>query len=278
MLDNLISDIHKVILDPAKKATPKFIKEFKNDVGKAVEDWFSGREDEAPTLRMSNIGRPDRLLWFEMNRPVKEANSAQTRLRFLMGHLLEAALIYLIKEAGYKVTDQQKEIEIDGVKGHLDAKVNGIPLDAKTASAYAFTKKFSSIEALCENDDYGYIPQLSAYMDAEAAPHGYFLGINKNTSEVALLLLDEWNKIDSRKRIVKVKEIVKQESPPKELCYQPITEDNGNKRLDKRCEWCPYKDNKEFPCFPGLRAFQYSNEVRYYAEVVKKPRVEEISL
>ena len=42
-----------------------------------------------------------------------------------MGDILEALLILLTDLSGHEVTEQQKEVEIDGVKGHKDCRIDG---------------------------------------------------------------------------------------------------------------------------------------------------------
>ena len=208
-------------------------------MGNALLEWMEENSGNRKwTLRCSNLGKKDRLLWFESRDTSVQRTDPQLRLRFLMGHLLEALLIFFIKEAGYNVTDEQAEIEILGIKGHMDLRISGIPVDIKSASNYAFTKKFTSIEALKANDDYGYIGQLSSYMTPNNDPVGYFFVVNKNSTELTLIEMDEWDTIDIKKRITYLKKALKKDTPPKEKCYEPIKEDNGNKRLDKQCEWC----------------------------------------
>ncbi len=40
--------------------------------------------------------------------------------------------------AGHEVTDEQKEVELEGLKGHIDCKINGRVVDIKTASGFSF--------------------------------------------------------------------------------------------------------------------------------------------
>ena len=69
-----------------------------------------------PTLRMSNIGRPDRQIWYEINHAgPKEDIGAQAKLKFLFGDNWEAVLLFLAEQAGHKVEARQDEVVLDGI-------------------------------------------------------------------------------------------------------------------------------------------------------------------
>ena len=68
------------------------------------------------TLRMSNVGRPARQLWYEQNLPSQTSTASPSlQIKFLYGHLLEEILLMLVRASGHKVTDEQKEVGIKGV-------------------------------------------------------------------------------------------------------------------------------------------------------------------
>ena len=93
-------------------------------------------------LRMSNVGKPIRQLWYDL----KSEEEAQIPLdssvfiKFLYGHILEEVVLLLVKLAGHEVTSEQEEVDVDGVKGHMDCKIDGEVIDIKTASGFAFKK------------------------------------------------------------------------------------------------------------------------------------------
>ena len=107
-----------------------------------------------------------------------------TFIKFLYGHLLEEVVLFLVKLAGHKVTDEQKEVKVSGVYGHMDCKIDGEVIDIKTASSYAF-RKFKN-DTLKDDDTFGYLAQLSGYETAEKTKEGGFLVLNKESGELTL--------------------------------------------------------------------------------------------
>ena len=104
--------------------------------------WSKPRESSKKfTLRMSNVGRPLRQLWYD-NKNVSEPSviSAPTQIKFLYGHILEEIVLMLVRLSGHEVSSEQKEISVAGIKGHMDCKIDGEVVDIKTASGYAFRK------------------------------------------------------------------------------------------------------------------------------------------
>ena len=76
---------------------------------------------------------------------------------------------------------KQKEIDIEGIKGHMDCKIDDIVVDVKSASGFSFSKFRQGI--LREDDPFGYIAQLTAYEEAEGTTDSGFLVINKETDK-----------------------------------------------------------------------------------------------
>ncbi len=72
-------------------------------------------ERSGGAIRFSAMGKPDRQIWFD-SRPdpsVDEQLLPKVYLKFLYGDVIEQLFLYLAKEAGHSVTDEQKEIETD---------------------------------------------------------------------------------------------------------------------------------------------------------------------
>ena len=148
-LDTLVDDIYDTIgvLSDGKqiKIPNKLLEELGVDIASAVSEWATPvqrNKATTQTLRMSNIGKPERQLWFDMHED-KDADSElhpTTLIKFLYGHILEVLLIFFVKLAGHKVTAEQKQVSVKGIKGHMDCKIDGEVIDIKTASGYAFRK------------------------------------------------------------------------------------------------------------------------------------------
>jgi hypothetical protein len=226
---------------------------------------------------MSNIGRPARQLWYEYNLPSESSvPSPATQVKFLYGHILEEIVLMLVRAAGHKVSDEQKEIDVRGIKGHIDCKIDGEVVDVKTASKIAFNKFREG--RLREDDPFGYMSQLAGYEEAEKSSEGGFLVINKESGELCLYRPEELDKPNISKQIQDVRKALKLATPPAR-CYESVPDGKkGNMKLNRNCNYCSYK----FECYKdanngrGLRAFKYANGPTYLTHVEVAPRVEEI--
>ena len=112
-LDTVVEDIYKEVskISDGKtlKVTEKQLDEFAAGMKSAMKHWLTPREVKKPYLRMSNIGRPERQLWYDMKLDPKEnIIDASTQIKFLYGHLLEEVVLFLVNLSGHKITDQQK--------------------------------------------------------------------------------------------------------------------------------------------------------------------------
>ena len=282
-LSTLVKDIYAA-LNPLTKGeaiaiTDEQIDEFGESIKNALRQWARpGERNSQFNLRMSNIGRPARFLWFD-RRSSSEDNTMleSTMIKFLYGHMLEEILILFAKLSGHTVTDEQKQVEVSDVQGHIDCKIDGEVVDIKTASNYAY-KKFSE-QTLRDDDPFGYIAQLSGYEEAEGTTEGGFLVINKETGQLCLYQPGELDKINVKSKIGSLKKAIdSDEKPP--LCYQPVPEGKkGNMKLHRNCTYCNFK----FDCFEdanngkGLRVFQYAKGPMYFTRVTAPPKVQEIT-
>jgi len=281
-LDTLIEDIYSVVGElgegKAIDVSEEDLDKFGEFMRQALKDWLTPRANQKPTLRMSNIGRPQRQLWFDMKRDSYGGGvSPPTMIKFLYGHILERVVLFLTELAGHEVTDEQKEIKVNGILGHMDCKIDGEVIDIKSASGFAF-QKFAN-GTLAESDAFGYMAQLSGYEHAEGTNKGGFVAINKESGELALFRPEELDKVNIETKIRTVKKIIKSDSPP-ELCYQPIADGaSGNMKLPRECGWCPHKFecHKDSNDGKGLRVFQYAKGLTYLTKVEKLPKVEEIT-
>ena len=284
-LDTLVDDIYSTISTLTKgkdiKLTDQDLKVFGEDMANALKHWATPRgADKATvnTLRMSNIGKPSRQLWYDMNSKNVSARELEssTMIKFLYGHLLEVLVLFFVKMSGHKIDSEQKEISVSGIKGHMDCKIDGEVVDVKTASGFAF-KKFRD-GTLAEQDNFGYLAQLAGYEEAEGTNNGGFLVLNKETGELTLFKPEELDKPNIKERIKSIKSIVKKNKPP-EFCYEPIPEGKaGNMKLARGCTWCPYKFecHKDSNDGQGLRGFQYSTGPVYFTTIKKIPNVQEV--
>jgi len=234
----------------------------------------AGKPREA-YLRMSNIGKPDKQLWYEHQANIaKEELRPDTYIKFLYGHIIEALLLFLVKESGHIVTHEQAEVEIDSVKGHMDCMIDGIPVDVKSASKYGFAK-FKNGE-IYNDDPFGYIAQISAYAQANNKEEGAFLVMEKSLGKLTVMDVHSMEMIDAKARIAHMKEVVASDTPP-ERCYVPVEDGkSGNEKLCVQCSYCSYKEDcwSDANDGEGLYTYLYSTGPRYLTTVVKEPKVD----
>ena len=247
------------------------------NVGKAIHMLFNTRS-ENNNLRMSQIGKPDRQVWYNSRDIEKENLPAWAKIKFTYGHILEELLLLLAKTAGHKVKNEQLEVDIEGIKGHQDCEIDGVVTDCKSASAYSF-KKFIN-RSLINDDPFGYIAQLSGYVEAQGKDKGAFLAIDKQSGRLALMQVHNMEMINAKDRVVHLKDVVASDTVPSK-CYNDIPDGvSGNRKLDIGCSYCAYKvrcwsdANNE----TGLRKFIYANGPRYLTTVSKVPDVKEVEL
>jgi len=279
-MNNIIEDINKALesISLGKvDISEELIEEFGEEVKQALRDWSKSKPQTGFQLRVSNIGKPLRKLWFEKRKPNQnEPISPSLSLKFLYGHILESLVVFLVKLSGNKVTDQQKEVQINGIKGHLDCKINGTVVDIKSASKFAFNKFSKGL--LTEDDPFGYISQLSAYEHAEKTNDSYFLVIDKESGELCTYKPDDFDKPDVPMMVDSVKNWLDGEILP-DKCFPTKPEGKkGNEKINKNCGYCEFKREcyKDSNDGKGLRVFNYAKGPLFLATVKSEPKVEEI--
>ena len=285
-IDNLVQDIYDLAetkSHPARVPAEQIFKDFGSNMESILRDWLYPKDFSGGTLRMSNIGHPDRKLWYKHRKDKYKGErlKAHTLIKFLYGHLIEEMVLALTKLAGHDVTDEQKQAEVDGIKGSMDCKIDGVLTDVKSASPYGF-KKFKD-GSLIDNDPFGYVDQIKGYAHSEGVTDVGWLVMDKTNGHLTYLkydMADEsqwyWSKLNFfsiEERIKNIKKVVKSETPP-ERCYEPIADGkSGNMKLAVGCSYCAYKHE----CWgKDLRTFIYSTGPRYLTEVKFVPSVLEV--
>jgi hypothetical protein len=271
LLENLSNGEPLPITEEALDATMASMKE-------AILHWATPRpRDTDFTVRMSNVGKPSRQMWFEKHDPNGRGSvDGATQIKFLYGHVLEEIVLMLVRMAGHSVTDEQKEVTVNGIVGHMDCKINGQVVDVKSASKFAFNKFMKG--TLADDDPFGYLGQLAGYEKAEGTDEGGFLVINKESGELCMYVPDDLDKPNIDTKINTLLDELKLDTPP-ELCYTPTPDGKkGNMQLPKGCTWCKYKHqcHKDANDGEGLRTFKYSTGYKYLTHVEVEPKVDEI--
>lgn len=271
-INTLTEDIYRLLEKGTDEDITEKTKEFGERIGWLIHDRLKTRQEKR-TLRMSNIGKPDRMLWYEVRGSVnKEEFNGPTYLKFLYGDLIEEVVLFLAELSGHAVSDRQRQVTVDGIVGHIDAVIDGVLIDVKSTSPHSF-KKFKD-GTLREDDPFAYIPQLSGYLQGTGMDNGAYVAVDKQNGNICVMALEDIDTVDITARITHIKEVVQKEEPP-ERCFQPEPMGkSGNLKLPAGCSYCPFK----LECWKdvGLRKFLYSAGPVWMTHVEKEPEVPEV--
>ncbi len=274
-LETIVEDIYDLF-----RNRPKFhedrIKGFAEALASKIQERME-EEQGKPTIRMSQLGaKCNRQLWYKINVPeLAEALPPEARIKFLFGDILEEFLLFLAEEAGHDVKGRQDVLEIEGVRGHRDAAIDGTLVDAKSASSYSFAKFKDHLR--WEDDAFGYIDQLGAYLEGSQGDplitnkdEAAFLVIDKTLGKITLDIhpkrdIDYKEKVRDKRRIVNSPVV-----PPRAFFDKPEGK-SGNRKLGVECSYCSFKET----CWPGLRTYIYSKGPVYLTHVEREPKVGE---
>lgn len=278
-IETLVADIYALfteghVCDPENTAA----------LGQAIAEVVQARLQEAAKarepfrLRMSNLGKQDKQLWYEARREQfpSEPLEAPTRIKFLFGDILERVLLFLTVEAGHELTHSQRQVEVDGITGSMDGRIDGVLVDVKSASTFSF-QKFKTGE-LRRDDPFGYMWQLSGYSTGDTPPEtdpsdGAFLAIDKTLGHICLMKVpsEEFKLYDVPQRIDHLKSVIMNPEPPGR-CYDDVPDGkSGNMKLATGCSYCSHKSD----CWPDLKTYFYASGPRFLTTVVREPKVEQ---
>jgi hypothetical protein len=279
-LSNLADDIYQV-LSEGHEVSDAEATEFGTEIATLIKDRLEERLKPARefTLRMSNIGKGARQLWYDKRYGREEHLPPFTIFKFIYGDIIESLLLFLARISGHSVTDRQAKVVVDGIPGSIDADIDGVTVDVKSASNHAF-RKFAN-GTLAEDDPFGYMEQLAGYAEGRDTD-GAFLAANKETGHIAYLPVSReelQRTINVRERIKYLKEAVESDVEP-ERCYSDVEEgQSGNRKLGVNCSYCPHKSR----CWSdsngglGLRTFLYSSGPVFLTKVMREPKVKEVT-
>lgn len=278
-IETLIEDVENLFNGhtPDQEKLQRFAVSLSNAVANRLRESGNGRQSY---LRLSNIGKPARQVFYDIQgygpgaKFAPEQLAARDKLKFLYGDLIEELFLYLAEEAGHDVSDRQKRVEVDGVVGHLDAKIDSVVVDIKSASKFSFGK-FADGGLLKGDDPFGYIPQISGYATAENAPAAIW-AIEKERATQAIVHVPV---VDPTPKIRELRAALEKSEPP-EKCYEPVPHGkSGNKTLPTGCAYCSHKRQcwSDANKGQGLRVFNYSSGPVFLVEVFEQPRVDEIT-
>ena len=233
-------------------------------------------------LSFSSIGSPcSRKLWYKINEPKTARPLAPSDLlKFFYGDMIEELALAIAMAAGHDVKGQQDRLDVHGIKGHRDAVIDGMTIDVKSCSPYAF-KKFKEGN-LREDDPFGYISQLSSYVYAGQnddkvtdKTHGAFLAIDKQNGHMCLDVYDFTEELRTKEQeMLEAKELVAGDMPDERQKKVPQSKSSPNSKLPMMCSYCEFKKQ----CWPEARKFIYSTGPVYLVDVRSEPKVPEVSM
>jgi CRISPR/Cas system-associated exonuclease Cas4 (RecB family) len=251
-----------------------------NNIAMSANKRFSKPQEPRGYLSLSSIGTPcKRKLWYKVNKPgFGEPLSANLLLRFFYRDMIEELILSMVIASGHSMEGSQDRLNVHGIRGHRDCVIDGMTVDVKSCSPYAF-KKFKE-GTLRENDAFGYISQLSSYVYAGKddplvtdKTHGAFLAIDKVSGEICLDVHDFTEDLETKEEeMLAAKELVAGDIPTDRVQPVPASKASPNTKLDKSCQFCEYKK----VCWPNLRMFKYSYGIEYLVHVEKEPKVQEV--
>jgi len=245
--------------------SPSVLEEFASDCREALEKQFN--RDPEWRIRMSGLGRP--LCQQVHGRDGKEEEMEYNAiLRFLIGDLVECAVMAVLKGAGIKIVEAQSKCELEiaseNVKGTLDLvmedEVEGAKVwDVKSASPYSFKQKFGKGYAnIKEDDPFGYVMQGHLYAESKGLDFGGWIVVDKSSGEIEFVKAPVDQAEDRVECLDKAHNTVEAlmsnftfKKPPMEPEDEYTTVQGervytGNKLLNKQCTFCGYRQH----CWP----------------------------
>lgn len=279
-VDTLVTDIYDLFNNGAD-VSDELIDQLGKDIAETIkQNMASYKTPRKSYLRPSNLGKKARQIYYDIHDYDREELTAPTKIKFLYGHILEHLLLFFSKAAGHTVTGEQTPLSVAGLTGSRDCVIDGMTVDVKSASSFAF-KKFKEGK-LRDDDPFGYIPQLSYYVEGDKKTdqeEAAFLVIDKTLGHICLSKIDYMDMPNIPKKIESLQEILASGRLP-EKCYEDIDEGkSGNRKLGINCSYCQFKEKcwEDSNGGKGLRKFAYSHGVTYLTHVAKEPRVQEVT-
>lgn len=284
-IDTLVQDVYDVVTGVSPKGEAMERTKYFQDLADAYASLIVPRNKERTpnTLYFSEIGQPcKRKLWYKINHKSAhvEELQAHTRIKFGYGHMLEALVLQLARDAGHTVEMEQEKVEWKHssgwrVSGRIDAVIDGVLVDVKSVSKLG-KKKF---EDGLVDDPFGYKQQLNGYAVVLKNPSSGFLTIEKELGHINYYPTAGYNtKAWDTTVELAVAAVTHPTAPDRVYDGVPQSKTSKNLRLPTMCSYCEYKHEcwQDANGGDGLRGFAYAGKIEWLTEVVDTPRVPEI--
>ena len=284
----------QMFLTEANKASvdisSTIVNEFAEACKQAFKKQFTDIRENKFRIRMSSIGRPLCQLQMEKSGAEAEPMPYNAKMRNLFGDLIEASAVAIMKAAGIRIEDLQKEVKLklgkQTIKGTYDVKIQNKIWDIKSASPYSFEHKFGEdggFDAVLKQDTFGYVTQGYLYSKAEKTDFGGWIAVNKSTGEWSIAetpLSDSKYSKDAIELAQKNMEALESNAPFKRLFKDEEEFFNkkatGNRTLGLECRFCAYKKpcwGKNLQYLPQQQSKALNPKWVWYTEV-NNPREE----
>ena len=273
--------------------SPELVEEFGQACSKALDRQFNDKGREWK-IRPSGLGKAvcqQQLDKAASDKGEEVLTDDYTRLfKFLMGDLIEAYALAVMKGAGLPVEDEQKKVNIrigeQEVGGTLDMSLFGKTYDIKSASDFSSLKfgEFGGYEVLKKDDPFGYVIQGHIYGAASGSPFGGWIAVNKSNGSWMVCEAPEYLQREEEAEALEKAEanIETVLNAPFKKLFEDYPEDikekgkvvgqTGNRRLAKECGFCDHKRS----CWPKCEVHRdvVSKRARasfvWYSKLVKK--------
>lgn len=239
------------------------IDQFGEDCKAAIRKQFSRNSDYS--IRMSGLGRP--LCQQQLEKQgLKQDVGYNDVMRFLIGDLIEAAAMLIMKSAGIKVVSEQEKCSLDlggtTVNGTLDLVIEDNEgekvWDVKSTSPWSFENKFSGrkggYDSIKDDDPFGYIMQGYLYSMSKGLPFGGWIAINKSTGEWDFVEAPDEQGEDCNlyrdEAVERIKVLTSDakfkvpfKAEPESYTLKGEKIETGNMLMPKTCTFCSFKEH-----------------------------------
>tara|TARA_R110000737_G_scaffold36297_3_gene55663 strand:- start:423 stop:1277 length:855 start_codon:yes stop_codon:yes gene_type:complete len=232
------------------------------DAGEYFKDTLRrqfSRKQEAPRLRMSNIGRPSCQLQMAMAGKPEVRKPYNFFIRMVHGDIIESVMEVILRIAKANITGGKNRVEMKVsntlIKGEDDIDIDHKTYDIKSCSPYAYNNKWAKGYAGLKSDDsFGYIGQLYGYATGQGKEPGGWIVVDKSSGEVSVVEaeMDAAEKTRVKDMITETVKTIEEDRPFKR-CFEPQDEKfgrnfTGRKRLNpSTCGFCDHVKS----CWPN---------------------------
>lgn len=263
-----IQEVHgKGLIRPS----PELVGEALTAIEGHINSFFKEQKQRFP--RPSSLGYKARRLWLMSRNPETKAEFPwQTSLT---GNVMEAVIIYLLKEAGCPIEGVQQRVsgkladfDIEGSVDFITTWPDGSKriVDVKTCSDFSWSDNFGSEEKFASKNPYGYLTQAAVYEHLAGIKFGGWLVYNKSSGEMKFLDADKMRTelfeafCTASDALLRVSNDTMPEQCHPVHYEEYKGEQTGNIKVSYDCAKCPFIKT----CFPSAVKATRGRTVMYY--------------